>query len=117
MSIASALHCGKLCAPFIFEGSCNRDVFETYVEKVLVPILTPGKTIVLDNATFHHGGKILQLIEKSQCKVLYLPPYSPDYNPIEHFWTCIKNTIRRQLNDFSMDLYQAACNSFESVLV
>lgn len=117
LSIASALSRGKLCASFIFEGSCDRNVFETYVEKILVPILNPGQVVVLDNASFHHGGNIKQLIENAHCELLYLPSYSPDFNPIEHYWSALKNKIRRNLNSLSCDLYDAAILAFNDELI
>ncbi len=112
VSIVSALFKKSLCASFLFTGSCDRNIFETYIEKVLIPILTPGKTLVLDNAAFHHGGKIRDLIESAGCKLLYLPSYSPDFNPIEHFWAPLKNKIRQLLPQFSNNLYEAALQAF-----
>ncbi len=97
----------------MLEGSCDRNVFETYLKKVLLPVLSPGKFIVLDNAAFHHGGNISELIESVGCKALYLPPYSPDLNPIEHFWFSLKNKIRKLLPYFSQNLYETALNVFE----
>lgn len=103
-------HC-KICllqAPFVFKGSCNREVFETYVEKVLIPTLRPGQTVVLDNASFHKGGRIRELIEAANCFLEYLPSYSPDFNPIEHWWAPVKNGIRKCLQRFEYDLFRAA---------
>lgn len=117
LSMISALNLNKLKAPFLFEGSCTRDVFETYVEKILIPNLTAGQVLILDNATFHHGGKIKKLIESADCSLLYLPPYSPDLNPIEHFWNSVKNKIRRLLNDQDCDIYDAAISAFKSFLI
>jgi transposase len=115
VSIIGALNQQTLIAPFMFEGSCDRSVFEIYVEKVLIPTLTPGKTIVLDNAAFHHGGNIKKLIESAQCTLLYLPPYSPDFNPIEHFWAPIKNQIRKLLHECANDIYAAAIRALGGV--
>jgi transposase len=59
--------------------------------------LCPGDWVVLDNATFHHGGRIAELIEAAGCDVVYLPPYSPDLNRIEKCWGWLKNRIRKAL--------------------
>ena len=88
---------GHLIAPFTVEGSCNRQVFETWLEQCLVPLLRPGDWVILDNATFHHGGRIAQIIEAAGAQVLYLPPYSPDLNRIEKCWGWLKSRIRKQL--------------------
>lgn len=71
---------GALIAPFTVEGSCNRSVFEVWLETCLIPQLHPGEWVIVDNATFHHGGQIAQLIESAGCQLVYLPPYSPDFN-------------------------------------
>jgi hypothetical protein len=65
------------------EGATNREVFETYVERVLTPTLRRGQVVVMDNLSAHKGERVRELIEKRGCKLLYLPPYSPDFNPIE----------------------------------
>lgn len=68
--------------------------YETYVEHVLAPTLQPGMVLVIDNASFHKSKKIIEILESVGCRVLFLPPYSPDFNPIEHYWTAIKHAIR-----------------------
>ena len=65
------------------EGSTRREVFETYLEQVLAPSLRPGQVVVMDNLSSHKGGRVRELIEARGCELLYLPPYSPDFNPIE----------------------------------
>jgi transposase len=70
----------KLSASFTREGSCNRTVFVMWLETCLVPTLITGQVIVMDNATFHQGGRIQELIQSVGCRLLYLPPYSPDLN-------------------------------------
>ena len=97
ISIISALYQGKLIAPLTFEGSCNRQVFEKWLEEMLVPKLRAGQTIILDNATFHKSEKIRNLIENIGCEFKYLPSYSPDLNDIEHYWFPIKNQVRKSL--------------------
>jgi transposase len=91
---------GKLFAPFTVEGACNRLVFETWLEHCLIPLLTPGKTLVMDNAAFHKGGRIEELIQKAGCSLLYLPPYSPALNRIEKCWSWLKSRIRKQIQHF-----------------
>jgi len=86
---------GKLIAPLTFEGSCNRSVFETWLKDKLIPELNPGQIIILDNATFHKGERIRELVEAADCELHYLPPYSPDLNKIEHYWFPIKNRVRK----------------------
>lgn len=109
---------GGLCvdsfqAPFMFEGHCNTSIFEMYVEKVLCPTLTPGLTVIIDNASFHKSKKIKNLIENSMCQLIYLPPYSPDLNPIEHYWHKIKTAIRKIMRD-TKDILE---NAMQNVLI
>ncbi|MEL7225071.1 MAG: transposase [Cyanobacteria bacterium J06576_12] len=59
-------------------------MFEAWLEQVLLPSLKPGQVVICDNATFHQGGRIEALIESVGCRLLHLPPYSPDLNPVEH---------------------------------
>jgi transposase len=86
----------RLLAPFTVEGACNRVVFETWLETCLIPALQPGQVVIADNATFHHGGRIAALIAATGCRLLYLPPYSPDLNRIEKCWAWLKSRIRRR---------------------
>lgn len=71
-----------------------------WLENCLLPTLSAGQVVVMDNATFHKGGRISQLIEDAGCKLLYLPPYSPQLNQIEHCWSWLKSRIHRQLDRF-----------------
>jgi transposase len=97
ISMIAALHDRKIIAPLTFEGHCNTAVFEAWVEQCLAPVLQEGQTIILDNATFHKSKKIKELIEKAACELLYLPPYSPDFNDIEHEWFPLKNRARKNI--------------------
>lgn len=92
---------GQLIAPFTVEGTCNRTVFEIWLEICLIRVLQPGEWVILDNATFHHGGRIAQLIEAKGAQVIYLPPYSPDLNRIEKCWAWLKSRIRKQRRNSS----------------
>ena len=104
----------KIIAPMIFEGTCNSELFETWVEKVLVQELIPGQLIIMDNTTFHKSAKTKKLIEQAGCQLLFLPPYSPDLNPIENFWAYLKKRIREIIDNF-MTLEQAITFAFKTV--
>jgi transposase len=77
------------------EGATNREVFETYVELILAPTLHRGQVVVMDNLTAHKGERIRELIEGQGCELVYLPPYSPDFNPIEEAFSKIKGLLRK----------------------
>ena len=102
----------RLIAPFTIEGACNRNVFEIWLEKCLIPNLTPGQKLVIDNASFHKGGRIEELVKEAGCEVWYLPPYSPDMNQIERCWSWLKSRIKNCLKQFD-----TLRDAMESVLV
>ena len=77
------------------EGATNREIFETYVQRVLAPTLRPGQVVVMDNLTAHKGDRVKELIEERGCELLYLPPYSPDFDPIEEAFAKIKAVVRK----------------------
>ncbi len=77
------------------EGPTTREVFEAYLERVLAPSLRPGQVIVMDNLSSHKGSRMRELIEERGCELMYLPPYSPDLNPIEEAFAKLKTLLRR----------------------
>ena len=97
VSLIAATCRGGILAPLMFGGSCNTLVFNTWLEERLVPELRPGKVVVMDNASFHKSARTIELIESAGCRVLFLPPYSPDYNPIEHYWHKLKSAVKKLL--------------------
>ena len=101
----------KIKASFVFEGSCERTSFEIYLTNVLFYYLRKGQTVIMDNASFHKGGRIEEIINRAGCELIYLPTYSPDLNPIEHYWAHIKNRIKKFLATTD-DIYQAANQAF-----
>lgn len=90
---------GQLIAPFTSKGVCNRSVFEIWLETCLIPTLQPGEWVIVANATFHHGGRISELIEATGCQVVYLLPYSPDLNRLSKCWAWLESRICQQLRD------------------
>jgi transposase len=77
------------------EGSTTREVFEAYLEHVLAPTLSPGQVVVMDNLSAHKGGRVREIVEGHGAELLYLPPYSPDLNPIEQAFSKVKGSLRR----------------------
>ena len=84
-----------MIAPFVLSGPINRDAFETYVEKVLAPELRPGDIVVMDNLSSHKGPRARQLVEAAGATLLFLPPCSPDFNPIENAFARLKAMLRK----------------------
>ena len=77
-------------APLVFQGNMNKITFITYVEEVLVPTLRPGDVVIMDNLTSHKAEEVEILIEEAGAVLLFLPPYSPELNPIEMFFSQLK---------------------------
>ena len=77
------------------QGATTRIVFEAYIEKVLVPSLRRGQVVVMDNLSAHKGERVRALIESAGCELLYLPPYSPDFSPIEEAFSKVKGLLRK----------------------
>lgn len=90
----------KVISPFCFEGACDTDVFNYWLENILLPQVGAGYILVLDNAKFHKSVSTKNLVKKFGCEILFLPPYSPDLNPIEKIWAQIKSIIRKVKNKF-----------------
>ncbi len=84
-----------IVAPFVLDGPVNRDAFEAYVARVLVPELRAGDIVVMDNLSSHKGPRVRELIEAPGASLLYLPPYSPDFNPIENAFAKLKALLRK----------------------
>lgn len=93
-------------APMVFNGSCNTELFENWVEQFLIKELKAGQVVIMDNASFHRSQNTKDLIESVGCRVIFLPPYSPDLNPIEKFWANMKRWIKDKISDFDK-LYDA----------
>jgi transposase len=94
-TFVAGLRLNGVAAPFVLDGPINRTAFETYVEKVLVPELKPGDIVVMDNLSSHKGPAVGAMIAAAGASLLYLPPYSPDFNPIEKAFSKLKAHLRK----------------------
>lgn len=100
-SFIAAQKQSTIFAPFCYTGTCNTALFNTWLEKVCIPELKQGDVLILDNASFHKSKTTIEMIEKAGFEVLFLPPYSPDLNPIEKFWANFKRRVKESIKLFS----------------
>ena len=94
-SVIAALNQEKVNVPLIYKGTMNTALFLGWLEKQLIPSLLKGQVVVMDNASIHKSEQVKEKIEAANCTLLYLPPYSPDLNPIENYWAVMKKHIRK----------------------
>ena len=94
-TVVAALRADGLSCPLVIDGAVNGDLFAAYVEQQLVPTLVPGDVVVMDNLSSHKRARVRQAIEGVGCRLLYLPPYSPDLNPIELAFSKLKALLRK----------------------
>lgn len=95
MTFIAALRCDRIDAPCLFDGPINAAAFLAYVRDVLVPTLCPGDVVVMDNLSSHRGKAVRHAIRQAGAKLLFLPKYSPDLNPIEQVFAKLKHLLRR----------------------
>ena len=95
LTFLAALRCDRIEAPCIFDGPVNGTKFLLYVRKFLLPVLKTGDIVVMDNLGSHKGRAVRQVIRSAGAKLLFLPPYSPDLNPIEQVFAKLKHGLRR----------------------
>jgi transposase len=95
VTLLSSMSVSGMGPSLAVEGPTTREVFEAYLEQVLGPALRKGQVVVMDNLSAHKGSRVRQLIEQWGCELIYLPPYSPDFNPIEEAFSKIKGRLRK----------------------
>ena len=105
---------GIRCATVV-DGAVNGDVFEAFIKQVLVGHLKPGDVVIMDNLSSHKRARIRELIEATQAKLMYLPPYSPDLNPIEMIFSKIKQSLRTLKRRTKEALWQSMQSVLETV--
>jgi transposase len=94
-TVVAALTLRGTIAPFVLSGPINREAFEAYLERVLVPGLRPGDVVAMDTLSSHKGPKVRALIEAAGARLLFLPPCSPGFNPIENALAKLKALLRK----------------------
>ena len=114
-TFVAGLRTSGVVAPFVLDGPINRSAFETYVEQVLVPELCSGDVVILDNLSSHKGARVRALIEAVGASLLYLPPYSPDFNPIEPMWSKVKQGLRSAAARTADALQDAVTAALQSI--
>ncbi len=102
-------------ALMVIEGATDAAVFRAYVKHVLVPTLHPGEIVVMDNLSSHKSPEIREMIEAAGAELWYLPPYSPDLNPIEKMWSKVKTFLRGTKARGTEELYQAIRQALQKI--
>jgi len=123
LTFVAALRCDGMTAPMVIRGAMNGETFLAYVKQCLVPTLERGDIVVMDNVATHKVQGVREVIEAASATLRYLPPYSPDLNPIELSFSALKaylrkfaerteDTLRRRLGRFVRNLKPRACANF-----
>ena len=94
LTFIAALRCDRIDAPFVFDGPINGEAFQLYVDRILAPALRPGDVVIMDNLGSHKGKAARAAIRARKAHLIFLPPYSPDLNPIEQVFAKLKHLMR-----------------------
>jgi transposase len=116
-TLISGIRLEGACAPWLFEGPMDGEMFLAWMTQGLAPALRPGDVVILDNLATHKIRGVREVIEAAGARLLYLPPYSPDFNPIEPMWSKIKQILRSHAPRTDEQLLQAAKIAFQAVTV
>jgi len=114
-TLISAIRSEGVVASLAFQGATDEMAFRTYLERLLVPELRPGDIVVLDNLAAHRVGAVARLIRKAGAGGWYLPPYSPDLNPIEKIWSKVKAVVRKAKARTTEAVWEAVARGLEAV--
>ena len=115
MTVLGAMSLRGILAAMTIESATDGDVFLAYVEQVLCPKLQPGDVVVMDNLSAHKIKGVRELIESTGAELLYLPPYSPDFNPIEKAWSKLKQWLRSAKARTAEALEQAIAEAIQAI--
>ena len=114
-TVIAALGLCEVSATWLLEGAITGDAFEVYAEQILCPTLRKGDIIFIDNLNVHKSARVHELIGACGARLEFLPPYSPDLNPIEQCWAKVKTVLRTQKARTFDELVEALCIAFESI--
>ena len=116
ISTIGALGIDGLLTAFCYEGTLTAFLFAFFfVKEFLVPVLKPSNVVILDNAKNHYDEEAIAMIEATGAGVVFLPPYSPELNPIEHIWAKVKSFIKKTLISNTEELYQAIASALKTI--
>lgn len=104
----------EVIAPLTYKGYTDTQVFNVWLEQCLIPVLPLNCLIVMDNASFHKSEETREIIETNGHTLLFLPPYSPDLNPIENYWAIIKAKLRKIIQNYN-NLFDALRAVFQTI--
>lgn len=114
-TFVGALTLTGIVAPMTLDGAMNGAAFQAYVEQALVPVLRPGDVVVMDNLPAHKPLAVRRVIEAAGAKLLFLPPYSPDFNPIELAFAKIKAWLKKTAARTVHALWSAICEAIDAI--
>ena len=114
-TLVAAVGCTGASAPMVLDGSMDGAAFEAYVEQVLCPTLKPGMIVAMDNLRPHKTAKVLALVKGAGAEIWFLPPYSPDFNPIEMMWSKVKTYLRAIKARSKEGLWEAIGEALDTV--
>ena len=117
MTLLASITAGGVGPCLAVEGPTTREVFETYLERVVGPVLRPGQTVVVDNLSAYKGGRVKEIVQGAGCELVYLPPYSPDLNPIEQAFSKVKGLLRKAEARTREALIEAMGRALDAVTV
>lgn len=115
LTLMSAVRLDGVVAPILLDGPVNAETFAGYVEECLLPELEPGDILIMDNLPAHKSARITQAVENAGCILVYLPPYSPDLNPIENMWSKVKAILRKRAARTFEALLEAVAEALRAI--
>ena len=115
ISLVGAIGLSGIVAMMYCLSTMNAEGFNNFIKNYLVPNLQPGKVVIMDNINFHLSKTVKDMIESTGAKVVFLPPYSPELNPIEHLWSKLKNFLRSKMPLTLSDFHESLLEGLETI--